>query len=125
MLLLPSTTNHTVGVMGEVLCMPVAQLSFGPFGVVLVIPFAPGVPADGEPAAPPITKPPGLAGAVGVSPGVAGVAGVAPDDVLALLGRPPRFAEPVAVGLLPLQAATKVALISAASMLAVSDDRLV
>ena len=107
MLLLPSTTNHTVGVMGDVLCMPCAQLSFGPLGRVAVM----AVPAD-APAAPlvPMTKPlPAVDGEVGLVPGDAGVLGAVPAAALVLGDTPPRFAVPEPTGL-PLQAAAKIEL---------------
>jgi hypothetical protein len=40
-MLLPSTASHTVGVTGEVLCMPEAQLSVALVPVFGVVPFAP------------------------------------------------------------------------------------
>lgn len=112
MLLLPSTTNHTVGVMGEVLCVPCAQLSFGPFGRVAVEepPAAPAAPLV------PITKPPpAVDDVLGAVPGVVGVLGAVPADVLMPVGTPPRFAVPEIVGL-PLQAAAMIKLTSSAGI---------
>lgn len=112
MLLLPSTTSHTVGVMGDVLCMPRAQLSLGPPWRGVVVP----VPGAAEPAPPPTMKPP-----LGVDEGRFGPAGVAGVSVVADEDErgpelPPRFAVPE-LPEVPLQAATKIKLTSSAKSL--------
>jgi hypothetical protein len=107
MLLLPSTTNHTVGVTGEVLCMPDAQLSMEPLGRVVgdVGEVEPMVDAP-APAAPPLptTKlPPGPEGVVEVVPAVP----ADPGEAAVLEAPGPRLAEPEPIEL-PLQAAAEI-----------------
>lgn len=107
MLLLPSTTNHTVGVTGEVLCVPCAQLSFGPFGRVVVLEAEPEADAPAAPLLPTTKLPPGVDGVVGLDPVPPGELGDVPADALVLGETPLRFAVGEPSGL-PLQAATRI-----------------